>query len=102
MTGEESGNPESPEQDYKRMEALNRGDWCYLGLVAKAVIVSANGIGQTLRSAGLWGIESDSSEDYFASVEKDELAALRSELESFGFSARAITRAFQSLERKDA
>jgi hypothetical protein len=96
MTAEETGNPASPGQDYLRMEALNNGTWQYVGIIAKAVVVSASGTIQTLRSGGLWGVESDSGKEYLDSVATDELAALRTELESFGFSARAINYAFKN------
>jgi hypothetical protein len=97
MTGKETGNSKSPEQDYQRMESLNRGEWCYLGIIAKAVIVSAGGIIQTIRSGGLWGIESDSDAGYFAEVERDELAQLKAELLSLGFGERAIAHAFKNV-----
>ncbi len=63
MTGEQTGNPDSPEQDYQRMEAYNRGDWHMVGIRAVAEVVTASGTIQTLRSGGLWGIESDSGND---------------------------------------
>jgi hypothetical protein len=97
LTGEETGNPESPKQDWQRMERLNNGDWCFIGVIAKAVVISPNGLTQTLRSGGLWGIESDSDNAYFASVEKEQLDELRAELESFGFGARQITYAFKDV-----
>lgn len=86
-------------QDYERAEALNRGEWQYVGISAKAVVVSAGGVIQALRSGGLWGIESDSDSDYLAEVARDELANLRTELEAFGFSARAINYAFRNVPR---
>jgi hypothetical protein len=87
MTGEETGNPASPEQDYQRMEAYNRGAWCMVGLQAEATIsIDLGGIKtlQTVRSGGLWGIESDSDAGHFASVAADELTDLREQLESLG------------------
>src|SRR5690606_13978823 len=54
-------------QDLKRLLALYRGDWCYIGIV---VTVEHEGI--ELGSASLWGIESDT--DY-----KDEIEDLKSE-----------------------
>jgi len=91
-------------QDYDRLERLNRGDWCFIGLRAEAEI----GIGdfakypakfnctvQHISSGGLWGIESDSNKSYFESVGKDELANLREQLKALGFSARAISTAFK-------
>lgn len=84
------------EADYKRAEAGNAGDWHMVGVIAKAVVRSASGVSQTLRSGGLWGIESDSGAEYIESVKADELADLRRELESFGFSTRAINYAFKN------
>lgn len=75
-------------QDYQRMEAYNRGDWGMVGLWAEAAVSYLTGAGghrrETLRSGGLWGIESDSDKAYFAEVEQDELADLRRHLEAFG------------------
>lgn len=94
---------QNAEADYKRMSALNRGDFCFVGIAAEAEITlrSENGgsIIQHVRSGGLWGIESDSGEDYFAEVEREEINTLRSELESVGFSKRAISAALRNLER---
>lgn len=85
MTGAETGNPESPAQDYARFEAFNRGDWHFIGVKARAEVVIGDTI-QTITSGGLWGIESDSDADYVTSVKKDELSALVGILLSLGFS----------------
>ena len=95
MSGEESGNPESPDQDYQRAEAFNRGDWWMIGIHAVAKVVGASGVVQGLRSGGLWGIESDSDAHYLDSVGRDELADLRAILVEHGFSQRAISAAFK-------
>ena len=91
-------------QDYARMESLNRGDWCFIGIKAQAEYsVGDNRAGvcqiQTLDSMGLWGIESDSEESYFDEVANEELAELRSQLAGIGFSKRAIAAAFKNVER---
>lgn len=101
LTGEQTGNPESPEQDYQRMEALNNQQWYFIGIIAKARIVSPAGVIQTIRSGGLWGIESDSDKSYIESVENEQLAELRAELESLeqGIGKRAIDHAFANVER---
>lgn len=99
MTGEETGNPESPRQDWERMEALNRGDWRYIGIIAKAELWNPQTrVTQTVRSGGLWGIESDSDKGYFAEVERDEMKNLSDELAAMGIGERAIARAFQTVE----
>ncbi len=84
-----------------RLHRLSRGDWSFIGIIAKAEVISAQGICQTLRSGGLWGIESDSGADSLKEVANEQLTELRAELEGFGFGARAIDRAFQNVEVKD-
>lgn len=75
--------------DFDRMEALNSGDWCYLGIRAEARIV-VEGVSQQITSAGLWGVESDSGDDYLAEVGAEELQQLAEQLKALGFSARQI------------
>jgi hypothetical protein len=100
---------ESPEdirkyvrQDYDRMESLNAGNWCYVGICAEATIMLApredGGLTQTIRSGGLWGIESDSDRSYFQEVQQEELANLKAELLALGFSKRAIATAFKDVK----
>jgi hypothetical protein len=98
MSGEETGNPDSPEQDYQRMEALQRGDWAYIGVIAKAEVQLTSDLVQVLRSGGLWGVESDSGADYLKEVADEELCSLRTELEAVGFGRRAIAKAFANVQ----
>lgn len=88
MTGEETGNPESPEQDYRRMEDYNRGVWSMIGIRAKVVlkIPNKNGgsIRQTIESPGVWGIESDSDDSYLQEVFADECQTLEEMLKELG------------------
>jgi len=100
-------------QDYERMESLNAGHWCFIGIQAEAkvsVLTYAKDekpsqypeYAQTITSGGLWGIESDADRPYLESVESDELADLRGQLKALGFSTRAISAAFKNIEREDA
>lgn len=57
---------------------------------------------QTISSGGLWSIESDSGVDYLAEVEAEELADLKHQLLVLGFSKRAISAAFKTIERQVA
>lgn len=116
---EEGNTPEDirkyTRQDYDRMERLNRGDWCYIGIHAEAKIAIENtratnlGDGvpyfdstiQHIRSGGLWGIESDSDKSYFAEVEAEQLSELRTQLKAIGFSTRAISAAFKNIGHID-
>ena len=94
-------------QDYARMEDLNRGGWCYIGIKAEAEISIPSGnysTLQTIHSGGLWGIESDSDKSYFAEVQGEQLADLRAQLSALGFSKRAIAVAFkpENITEKDS
>ena len=98
MTGEETGNPESPEQDYQRMESYNRGEWHMVGIIAKAEIRNpATDCTQVIRSGGLWGVESDGGE-YLNDVAKEQLSELAIELRAFagGIGERAIAHAIKN------
>lgn len=76
---------EYAEQDYRRMEAYDRGDWHMIGIYAVAKIqATENGPIQTIRSGGLWGIESDSDDEYLVEVAAEQLAKLRVELLALG------------------
>jgi hypothetical protein len=98
-------------QDYERMESLNRGHWCFIGIRAEAEImpnVVSDGLGkwhgitQTISSGGLWGIESDSDDGHIQETIREELANLKSELLAVGFSKRAIATAFKDVQEVDA
>jgi hypothetical protein len=95
-------------QDYERMESLNRGHWCFIGIRAEAEVVNLvvpegpekwHGTVQRISSGGLWSIESDSDDSHFAEVAKDELSNLKDELLAVGFSKRAIATAFKNPRR---
>ena len=47
-------------QDYERMESLNAGNWCFVGIRAEAEVQLTGDLIQRITSGGLWGIESDS------------------------------------------
>lgn len=70
-----------------RMEAWQDGEWQYVGVVACAEVYIPIGGGSfrvmTLRSGGLWGIESDAG-DYLRDVFEEEKAALIGELTALG------------------
>jgi len=94
MSASESGNPESVRQDYERAEAYCRDEWSMVGVIASAQIcLPGSDIVQRITSGGLWGIESDSGEDYFAETEKAQLEELEEELFRLGFTARQIEHA---------
>ena len=73
-------------QSRERLAALARGDWGFVGVMARAHIRVA-GVSQVIESAGLWGIESDSEESYFDLVAGEQLRELRETLLALGFTA---------------
>jgi len=77
-------------QDLERMEGLERGDWYYVGIMAKARVQLTGDLVQGLTSGGLWGIESDAGQDYHTEVEDNEIHALREELKAVGFTEEYI------------
>ena len=84
-------------QDYARTESLHAGNWGFIGIEARAEIV-IGGVCQRVTSGGLWGIESDSGDDYLKEEETNQLAELRTVLYEMGFSKRAIAVAIRSVE----
>lgn len=69
------------DQDRARLDAYNRGTWWMIGIKAVATIHIPLGDGvsniQTIESAGLWGIESDSGDDYLQEVGKGQVEEVK-------------------------
>lgn len=79
---------EDNKRDFARAEKIASGDIQFVGIVAKAEILVPLGdhwISQQVRSGGLWGIESDSGEEYFEEVGKEQVAELKEILLEYGF-----------------
>lgn len=97
-------------EDYQRHENWNNQHWYYLGIRAEADVQypAYGGVPptapkivlecDTIKSMGLWGIESDSEKSDFAEVAQEELGNLRAQLTELGFSKRAIATAFKSIK----
>lgn len=80
-------------KDFDRMQSYNRGNWCYVGIMAQAeVTLPGSTVIQRITSGELWGIESDCEED-LEEFAREELAALREELTAAGFGKRQIAEA---------
>jgi len=102
-------------QDFDRMESLNAGNWCYIGIRAEAEIaipclankgcVRGHEVfyshTQTITSGGLYGIESDSGREHLEETGREELHNLKTELLALGFSKRAIASAFKNVQEKE-
>lgn len=71
------------QEDRERLAAYYAGSWSMIGIYVQARILvrthpnQSGGILQTIRSAGLWGIESDSDNDHLEQTAADELAELK-------------------------
>ncbi len=71
-------DPDYRQQDEARLRAWRNDEWHFIGIRAKAVIKIPHGtnpecwITSELFSPGLWGIESDSDQEYFEQVYQDE------------------------------
>lgn len=107
MTGDETGYPDSPLQDYERMEAYECGDWYMLGIRVEARIRNPETcVVHEISSGGLWGIESDSAtgsegadNGYLGDIERQELQALAVELLALGIPRATINTAFEHVKR---
>ena len=81
-------DPDYGAEDETRMKAWLAGDWHFLGIRARATIKIPHGsnpdcrITSELLSPGLWGIESDSGDEYFQEVYRDERTLLIDMLQS--------------------
>ena len=87
---EESGHPE----DKALIDSYNE-DWVYIGIYAEAeVSYPINPMGhkrlEWLKSSGLWGIESNSDEEYLEDIEREQLDNLREHLEVFNIDVSNI------------
>jgi len=77
------------EEDQQRLGAFYKGEWWMTGCVAHATVSYPwkSGDGRRLEeftSGGLWGIESDASDEYHKEIEKEQLADLKDHLKQFG------------------
>lgn len=72
--GDETEAAKYRTQDYDRLMALDRGEWYMMGItcsVRKQTSSNWADGGMEVGRASVWGIESDNSEEYLLSVEKD-------------------------------
>ena len=72
-----------------RLEAYKRGEFSFIGARAEAEVIIEETT-QTLRSGGLYGIESDSEDEYIDEIAAQEWAALRAVLKTVGVSTEQL------------
>jgi hypothetical protein len=68
--------------------------WTMVGTYAVAEIVVGH-TAQTIRTAGLWGTESDSDDAHFAEIEREEVSELVDMLAALGFTPQQINGALE-------
>ena len=76
----------------KRLNAYSAGEWSMVGVRAVAEIEAAE-MRETITSAGVWNIPSDSPEHYFQDVYREELESLCRTLYELGFAEADIAQA---------
>lgn len=79
--------PKYRAQDKARLASYGNFWWC-VGVRARVDFV-VKGTVQTLFSSGLWGIESDSGDDYFDDVAAEQVAELRDICAELGVTVNA-------------
>jgi|HubBroStandDraft_1064217.scaffolds.fasta_scaffold53842_3 hypothetical protein len=75
-------DPDYREQDQERLDAWKNGDWRMVGVYAEVEVVVA-GTTQTIRTPGVWAVESDSDRSHFKDLgeqEHGELVAILAEM----------------------
>jgi hypothetical protein len=74
-----------------RLEQYRRGEFGFVGIVARATVrLESTGSMLTIDSPGLWGIESDSSPEYFEEIGNEQRGDLAGVLEELGIEHDAV------------
>ncbi len=71
----------------ERLAEYEDGAFGFIGIAAQ-IQVPVKGVIQTIQSAGLWGIESDSGQKYLEEVFEEESDQLQEILEEMGFEVK--------------
>ena len=77
---EPDANPANAAVNAERLASYRAGEWCCIGIRARATFLIDLGraaLIRTVDSPGLWGIESDSDPDHLDRVFADETQTLR-------------------------
>ena len=79
-------------EDHQRIRAYDNGEFFVIGIRAVATVLHTYddtnaGSLHEISTAGLWGIETDSDEDYFTDVGQEELADLKGIIADMGIGA---------------
>lgn len=85
-----AGEAEYLEKDYERMEAYNQDGWHMIGVIAVAVVEPEIGDVEEVRSAGVWGVESDSGKDHLNEMGDEEITELIATLRERGILCKQV------------
>lgn len=90
----ELGSITAAVENRRRLLALQRGDWYFVGArLAADVLIHHDGRTPerlTLTTPGVWGIESDSDVDYFREVALDDWDYLAADLAALGLDIGSV------------
>lgn len=73
------------EADQERLDAFNRGEWYMVGVRARAkgfIVYNGTGTAVNLDSAGVWGVESDSGDEYLNELYHEQVIELKAMIEA--------------------
>ena len=70
------GNTKDNELQKKRLEEYHNGYFELIGIYAVAEVLTSDNQIQKIESTGLWGIESDSGEEYLDTIRKEQIDEL--------------------------
>ena len=85
LEGDRCETDDERDEDARRLEAFHNGEWYMTGVRAKAEIRVPYGHGfiiAHISSPGLWGVESDASEEYLEEIFQEEKTTLLEMLKS--------------------
>ena len=89
QTPKQLGSLETAVGNRRRLRALERDEWYPVGvrLVAEVAVMVGGGETQRCRflTPGIWGVESDSGDDYFQAIADEEAPMLADDLREAGF-----------------
>jgi hypothetical protein len=84
-----TGESENEREDKAYIDSYYNDEWTFLGVYVEADLLVAGTV-QTIRSAGLWGIESNSGNEYLDGVAEEEYDELLGILEALGVAEDAV------------
>lgn len=78
------GDPDYIKQDYRRMQAYNRGDWHMVAVCCEISVKTATNwaVDAVVARSSVWGVESDSKASYFLELAEEQISEAEHDLEN--------------------